>query len=73
MSVLLNYTIGIAKGLVEYGTENCFDALRRLYHHYLLLAEDLQQLLIQELYALIPLTENNIDNLFNKVERITEM
>ena len=73
MSVLLNYTTGIVNGLVEYGTENGFDAWRRLYHHYLPLAEDLQQLLIQELYALTPVNENNIDTLFNKVERITEM
>ena len=73
MSVLLNYTTGIAKGLVEYGAENGFDAWRRLYHHYLPLAEDLQQLLIQELYSLPPVNEANIDTLFNKVERITEM
>ena len=47
MFVLLNYTSGNAKAMVEYGTENGFDAWRRLYHHYLPLAADLQQILIQ--------------------------
>ena len=73
MSVLLNYITGIAKGMVEYGVENGFDAWRRLYHHYLPLAGDLQQILIQELYTLSPVSENNIDNLFKQVERITEL
>ena len=50
MFVSLNYTSGNAKAMVEYGIENGFDAWRRLYHHYLPLAEDLQQILIQELY-----------------------
>ena len=43
------------------------------YHHYLPLAADLQQILIQELYSLSPVTEGNIDSLFNNVERITEL
>ena len=59
--------------MVEYGVDNGFDAWRRLYNHYLPLAEDLQQILIQELYALQPVTGNNIDTLFNQVERITEL
>ena len=73
MSVLLNYTVGNAKAMVEYGIANGFDAWRRLYHHYLPLAEDLQQISIQQLYSLFPVNENNIDNLFNNVERITEL
>ena len=49
MFVLLNYTSGNAKAMVEYGAENGFDVWRRLYHHYLPLAADLQQILIQEI------------------------
>ena len=59
--------------MVEYGIENGLDAWRKLYHHYMPLADDLQQLLIQELYALSPVTESTIDTLFNNVERITEL
>ena len=59
--------------MVEYGAENGFDVRRRLYHHYLLLAADLQQIFIQELYALTPVPENNIVSLFSNVERITEL
>ena len=54
MLVLLNYTSGNAKGMAEYGAENGFDAWRRRCHHYLPLSADLQQILIQELYALAP-------------------
>ena len=72
-SALLNYTTGVAKGMMEYGVSNGFDAWRRLYNHYLPLAEDLQQLLIHELYSLSPVNENNIDGLFNQVERIVEL
>ena len=73
MSVFLNYTAGIAKGMVEYGVENGFDAWRRLYHQYVPLAEDLSQILIQELYTLSPVSESNIGSVFNQVERITEL
>ena len=72
-SLLLNYTTGIAKGMVEHGVENGLDAWRRLYHHYIPLAEDLKKILMQELYALKPVTENEIDSLFMEVERITEL
>ena len=73
MSVLLNYTSGNAKARVEYGTEIGSDAWRRLYHHYLPFVADLQQILIQEFYSLIPVTENNTDSFFNNVERIIEL
>ena len=53
--------------------ENGLDAWRRLYYHYMPLAGDLQQLLIQELYSLTPVSESGIDGLFNQVERITEL
>ena len=73
MSVLFNYTSGNAKAMVAYGTNNGFDAWRRLYNHYLPLAADLQQIRIQELYALTLVNESGIDSLFNNVERITEL
>lgn len=59
--------------MVEYGVHNGFDAWRRLCNHYLPLAEDLQQILIHKLYSLSPVSENNIDGLFNQVERILEL
>ena len=59
--------------MAEYGVEHGLDAWRRLYHHYMPLAEDLQQLFIQELYAFTPVNEIGIDGLFNRVERITEL
>ena len=73
LSALLNYTAGIARGMVEYGVENGLGAWRRLYHHYMPLADDVQHLFIQQLYVIIPVTENNIDGLFNKAETITEL
>lgn len=72
-TALSNYTAGLARGMVEYGVENGIDAWRRFYHHNMPLADDLQQSLIQELYAPIPVNEAGIDGLFNKVERITEL
>ena len=72
LTALLNYTAGIVRGMIEYGIENGLDAWRKLYHRYMPLADDLQQLLIQEFYALTFVTESTIDTLFNKVERITE-
>ena len=39
------YTIDIAEGMTRYGVHNGFDAWRRLYSHYMPLADDLQQLL----------------------------
>ena len=73
MSALLNYIAGVAKGMVEYGGENGFDAWRRFYNHCRPFAEDLQQILTQELYTPSPVIDNNIDNLFNQEERITEL
>ena len=49
-NVLEAYTIDIVEGMVRYGVHNGLDAWRTLYHHYVPLAEDLQQILIQELY-----------------------
>ena len=49
------------------------DAWRKLYYRYVPLAEDLQNILIRELIALKPVTEQEVDNLFADVERITEL
>ena len=34
------YTSDIAEGMIKYGVYNGFDAWRRLYNHYVPLAED---------------------------------
>ena len=39
---LLNWTSGIAQGLVEHGIECGFDAWRKLYNRYVPLADDMQ-------------------------------
>ena len=59
--------------MIEHGVDNGFDAWRRLYHHHIPLAEDLRKILMQELYSLRPVSESEIDGLFNEVERITEL
>ena len=73
MSALFNYITSVAKGMVEYGVENGFEAWRRFYHHYLPFAEDLQQILFQDLYTFSFASEGNIDSLLNQMERITEL
>lgn len=71
LAALLSYTTGIARGMVEHGVENGLGAWRRLYYHYVSLADDLRQLLIHEFHALTLVTENNIDTLRKEEERIT--
>ena len=73
MSRLLNYTVSIAKGVVEHGVDNGFDAWRRLHDHRIPLAEDLRKISMQEFYSLRPVSEGEIDGLLNEVERITEL
>lgn len=41
---LENYTTDIAEGTIRYGVPNGVDAWRKLYHHYVPLAEDFQQI-----------------------------
>ena len=41
---LRNYITGVAHGRVKYGVEFGFDAWRKLYNRYVLLAEDLQSI-----------------------------
>ena len=43
-AALLNWISGIAQGLVEHGTECGFDAWRKLYHRYIPLADDMQNI-----------------------------
>ena len=71
-NVLENYTTDIAEGMIEYGVHHGFDAWRRLFHHYVPMADDLQQILIQELYDLKPVSESDVDKLFNEIQRISE-
>ena len=71
-AALLNWTEGAAQGLVEHGCDNGLDAWRRLYNRYIPGADDLQNLLMEELMLLKPVTEQEIDTLFIEVERIME-
>ena len=72
-AALLNWTNGIAKGLVQHNVHNGFDAWRKLYNRYIPLASDLQDLLIRELYDLKPVTESEIDGLFDEIARIKDL
>ena len=56
-NVFENYTVDVAEGMVRYGVHNGFDVWRRFFHHHVPMAEDLQQIFIQELYVLKPVTE----------------
>ena len=69
---LPNWTSGIVNNLVRYGICNGFDAWRKLYHKYVPLVDDLQNILVQELMVLKPVSENELDSLFNEIERITD-
>ena len=73
MAALLNWTSGIAKGLVQHNVANGLDAWRKLYHRYIPLAADLQDILIRELYELKPVNESEIDSLFDEVARIKDL
>ena len=53
--------------------ENGFDAWRRMYNHYIPPAQDLKKIFMQELYALKPVTESEIDSFSMEAERITEL
>ena len=72
-SALLNWTTGIAYNLIRYNTHNGFDAWRKLCNRYVPFAEDLQDILIQELVSLKPVSENEIDVLFKEIERIIDL
>ena len=72
-AALLNWTSGIAKGLVQHNVANGFDAWRKLYHRYIPLASDLQDIFIRELYDLTPVGESDVDSLFDEVARIRNL
>ena len=72
-AALYNWTNGIAKGLVQHNVANGLDAWRKLYHKYIRLASDLQDILIRELYDLKPAFEADINNLFDEVARIRDL
>ena len=73
LSSLLNVTTSLAKGMIEHGVDNGFGAWRRLYHHHIPLAEDLRKIVMQEFYTLKPVSEGEIDSIFNEVQRITDL
>ena len=51
---------------------NGLDAWRKLYHRYIPLASDLQDIRIRELYDLKPVTEAEIGSSFDEVARIND-
>ena len=69
-AALFNLTNGIAKGLVQHNVANGLGAWRKFYHRCIPLASDLQDIFIRELYDLKPVSEADIDNLFDEVARI---
>ena len=71
-AALLNWTSGVVNNMIKYGVLNGFDVWRTLHHKYVLLAEDLQNILNQELMAFKHVSENEIDTLFNEIDRITD-
>lgn len=72
-SALLNWTTGTANNIVRHSVNNGFDAWRKLYNTYVPLAQDLQNILICELMSIKPVAGNDIDSLFNEIERITDL
>ena len=70
--VLQTCTIDVVENMCRYGVHNGFDAWRKLYHHHVPLAEDLQEILIQELCELKPVSEADVDKLFVEIQRISE-
>ena len=71
-AALLSWTSGIAQGLVQHNVANGLDAWMKIYHRYIPLASDLQDILIRELYDLKLVTEGEIDSFFDDVARINE-
>ena len=63
-SALLNWTAGVTQGLVKHGVEGGLDAWRKLYHKYMPLADDLQNILIRQLMSMKQVSENDMDLLF---------
>ena len=72
-AALMNWIGGVAKGLVKHGVEHGLDAWRKLYHKYVLLAEDLQNLLIQDFMSLKTVIESEVFNVLTDVERTRDL
>ena len=72
-SAFLNWTSGVANNVIKYGVCNGFDAWRKRYNKYVPLAEDLQNIIIQELLILKPVSETEIDTIFNEIEGIIDL
>ena len=70
---LLNWTVGIANGVVKCGTEGGLHAWRKVYNKYMPLAHNMQHILIRELMSLKPVGAADIDQFFYDVERICDL
>ena len=69
--VLFNYITGVAHGRVKVWVGGGLDEWRKLYNRYVQFAEDLENILIRELIALKPVTEDAAGSLLSVVERVT--
>lgn len=70
---LLNWTTGVANSQIKYGVCNGLDAWRKVYIRYVPLADDLQNILIQNLMAIKQVGDADVDTFFNEIDRITEL
>ena len=71
-NVLETYTIDLAESMIRYGIHNGVGSWRKLYHHHVPLAGDLQQILIQDLFDIKPVSEADVDKLLVEIQRISE-
>ena len=71
-NVLETYTTDVARSMMRYGAHNGLDAWRKFYHHHVPLAEDLQQILIQELLDIKQVNEVDVGKLFSEMQRVSE-
>lgn len=72
-AALLNWTSGIAQGFVRHGAQGGLDAWRKVCNKYIPLADDMQNILIRKFMAIKPVSEVDVDNLFDEVERMREL
>ena len=59
--------------MVKHVTEGGLDAWRELYNKYVSLIEDFQNVLIRQLTSIKPVSEANVDSLFDEIERTREL
>ena len=69
---LLNWTAGLAQGLVKYGNEGGLAAWRNMYNKYVPLVDDFQNILIRQSMGIKVVIEQDVDSLFDENERIRE-